>query len=103
MAGSATRSFTNFHHPRITEQDFAGPKAILANRYKLVVDGEPVAAGNGSEPVRELFDLRNDQAEGDNLLDSKPEIAKKIAQDMQRQLREWQQSVLTSLTGADYG
>ena len=103
MAGSATRSFTNFHHPRITEQDFAGPKAILANRYKLVVDGEPVAAGNGSEPVRELFDLRNDQAEGDNLLDSKPEIAKKIAQDMQRQLREWQQWVLTSLTGADYG
>ena len=93
MDGRLTRNFRNFHHPRISEQDFAGPKAILDNRYKLVVDGEP-----GSESVKELFDLRSDQAEKNNLIDSKPEIAKNLGQ----QLRDWQQSVLNSLTGADY-
>jgi len=103
MAGKLTRNFTNFHHPRISEEDFAGSKAILDNRYKLVVDGERLAAGNASEPVRELFDLRNDQAEENNLIDSQPETANKIAEDMQRELRDWQQSVLNSLTGADYG
>ncbi len=93
MDGRLTRNFRNFHHPHITEQDFAGPRAILDNRYKLVVDGQP-----GSELVRELFDLRNDQAEENNLIETKPQIAKNLEQ----QLRDWQQSVLNSLTGADY-
>ena len=55
-------------------------------------------AKQGSESVRELFDLRSDQAEKKNLIDNKPEIAKNMGQ----QLRDWQQSVLNSLTGADY-
>lgn len=96
MAGRFTRSFRNFHHPRITEQDFAGPKAILGNRYKLVVDGTPADAGG--EPLRELFDVRSDRAEEKNLIQAKAEIAS----NMDRQLRDWQQSVLESLTGADY-
>ncbi len=93
LDGRLTRNFRNFHHPRIDEQDFAGPRVILDNRYKLVVDGEP-----GSELVAELFDLRNDPAEESNLIETKPEIAKRLKQ----QLRDWQQSVLHSLTGADY-
>ena len=93
MDGRFTRNFRNFHHPGISERDFSGPKAILDNRYKLVVDGE-----QGEESRSELFDLRNDQAEEKNLIETEPEIAK----DLDRLLREWQESVLNSLTGADY-
>ena len=91
--GRLTRNFRNFHHTSITEQDFAGPKAILDNRYKLVVNGQ-----RGSESIRELFDLRDDPAEENNLIDSEGQTARILEQ----QLREWQQSVLNSLTGADY-
>jgi len=93
MDGRYTRNFRNFHHAEITEQDLEGPRVILDNRYKLVVDSQP-----GSESARELFDLRNDQAEKNDLHETEPEIAKKL----ERQLRDWQQSVLNSLTGADY-
>ena len=91
--GIATRNFRNFHHAKITEQDFAGPRAILGNRYKLVVDGE-----SDNAPNKELFDLRNDPAEEHNLIETKGEIALELEQ----QLRTWQESVLNSLTGADY-
>jgi arylsulfatase A-like enzyme len=93
MGGRFTRNFLNFRHPKISEQDFAGARAILDNRYKLVVHDKP-----GSEPTEELFDLRKDPAEENNLITNQPEIAK----DLSRQLRVWQQSVLKSLTGADY-
>ena len=93
LEGRRTRNFRNFHHPSITEQDFAGPRAILDDRYKLVVGGQP-----GSESVRELFDLRKDQAEKNNLIETHPKVAVKLEQ----QLRAWQQSVLNSLTGANY-
>jgi len=93
MNGIPTRNFRNFHHTEIAEADFGGPRVILAGRYKLVVAGR-----GGNESVSELFDLRNDPAEKTNLLDAKPEIARKL----QTQLCDWQQSVLTSLTGADY-
>lgn len=93
MAGRLTRDFRNVHHPKISEQDYSGPRAILDNRYKLVVDGQP-QTGSGHE----LFDLRNDPAEKHNLIEAKPDVAKNL----ERQLRNWQQSVLNSLTGADY-
>ena len=93
MNGRLTRNFRNFHHPRISERDFGGPRAILDNRYKLVVHDKP-----GSESPAELFDLRDDPGERNNLIEAKPEIAAKL----ERQLRGWQQSVLNSLTGADY-
>ena len=93
MNGRPTRSFRNFHHPKIEESNFGGARAILHDGYKLVV-------GNGAERDAgvELFDLKNDPAEKSNVVDSHPEIAAEL----QQQLRDWQQSVLTSLTGADY-
>ena len=86
MNGRLTRNFQNLHHPNITAPDFVGPRAILDNRYKLVIDGQP-----GNEPVRELFDPSNDQTEENNLIETRPAIAKNL----ERQLRDWQRSVLT--------
>ncbi len=94
MAGRYTRNFRNFHHPQITEEDFSGARAILDNRYKLVLDAQ-----QGTETSAELFDMDNDQTEENNLIETEPEIAKTLS----RKLREWQESVLKSLTGADYG
>ncbi len=93
MGGIPTRNFQNFYHPKIVPEDFAGPRVVLDNDYKLVVH----EAKNG-EVTKELFNLREDQAEQNNLIESQPGRA----QQLQQQLRDWQQSVLTSLTGADY-
>ena len=93
MAGKYTRTFRNFHYPKISEQDFGGARTVLDNRYKLVVDAQ-----SGNKSTIELFDLPNDPAEEQNLIGSH----KKIAEKMEKQLRDWQQSVLESLTGADY-
>lgn len=62
---------------------------MLGNRYKLIVHN------NGKV---ELFDIIADPAEKTDLAEDKPEVAEQI----QQQLRDWQTSVLTSLTGADY-
>lgn len=94
MADRFTRDFLNFHHHQvITERDFAGARTLLDNQFKLILDAQP-----GSGTSKELYDLRQDPAEQHNLIDSKPEIAAL----MEQQLRDWQQSVLDSLTGADY-
>jgi hypothetical protein len=45
-----------------------------------------------------LFDLKADPAEKTNLVDQQPELTRKLQTD----LRNWQDSVLKSLTGADY-
>jgi arylsulfatase A-like enzyme len=91
MDGVYTRSFTNFHHTSVQETDFNGARAILDHQYKLVIDGH-----NGA--TLELFDMVSDPTESNNLADSRPQIVEKMSE----QLREWQQSVLKSLTGADY-
>ena len=93
MDGRYTRNFRNFHYTKIDPRDFAGSRVILDNRYKLVV-----GAQTADKPSQELFDLRSDPAEKNDLIETKPEIAKR----MKKQLRDWQQSVLESLTGADY-
>ena len=93
MAGKYTRTFRNFHYTKISEQDFGGARTVLDNRYKLVVDAQ-----SGNKSTIELFDLTNDPAEEQNLIGSH----KKIAEKMEKQLRDWQQSVLESVTGADY-
>ena len=59
--------------------------------YKLVVDG-------GKKSGRELFDVRADPAERNNLIEDKPDMGEKL----EKQLREWQESVLKSLREADY-
>ncbi len=93
MGGKATRDFTNFRHPTITGADYLGPRAIIDGSFKLVIHEQK----NG-EPKLELFDLKSDPAEKINLIEQQPATAEKL----KSQLREWQQSVLTSLTGADY-
>ena len=92
MGNIATRNFRNFHHPDIQEQDFYGPRAILDNRYKLVIHERD----NGT--TKELFDVREDPAEEKNLITDQPARA----EEMEKQLEAWQQSVLESLIGEDY-
>jgi arylsulfatase A-like enzyme len=92
MGGIPTRNFRNLRYPAFGEEDFGGSRAITDNRYKLVVTGRL------DSEVAELFDIDNDAAEEHNLIESEPEIAEKLGQ----QLRQWQRSVLESLTGADY-
>ncbi|MDP1592188.1 MAG: sulfatase-like hydrolase/transferase [Prosthecobacter sp.] len=91
--GKATRDFTNFRHPVITEEDYLGARSIIEGDHKLVI--HDLKQG---EPRIELFDLKADPAEKTNLLEQKPELAKEL----QSKLRQWQDSVLKSLTGADY-
>jgi arylsulfatase A-like enzyme len=92
MGDLHTRNFRNFHHPEITPRDYDGSLAILGNRYKLVVKSRR------GESNKELFDVRSDPGEESNLIETNPEMASQLEQ----QLRRWQQSVLQSLTGADY-
>lgn len=91
MAGKPTRSFRNFRQPEICENDYAGPRVILGNRYKLVV-------GEEKKDTVELFDLQADPAEEENLAETEPDIAAKL----QKALRDWQTSVLQSLREKDY-
>jgi len=93
MGGKATRNFINFRHPTISNADYCGPRAIIDGNFKLVIHEQ-----KGGEPRRELFDLQADPAEKTNLIGQHPDIAEKL----QTALRDWQKSVLHSLTGADY-
>ena len=88
MAGKFTRSFRNFHHPEISPDDYSGSRVMLDDRYKLIV----------KDKSTELFDLKSDPAEANNLVESNAAVARR----MKRDLRSWQESVLGSLTGADY-
>lgn len=91
MDGRLTRNFRNFHHRSVEEADFSGPRAVLDHRYKLVVDG-------GGAGTRELFDIRADPAESNDLADSHPEEVARL----EARLHDWQESVLHSLSGGDY-
>ncbi|MBT6849619.1 MAG: hypothetical protein HOA16_00370 [Opitutae bacterium] len=91
MRGLFTRNFRNDHHPKITKGNFNGARAIISGDYKLVIDGD-------KNTGVELFDLRKDSAESNNLAKSQAALAKKL----QLQLLEWQTSVLNSLMEADY-
>lgn len=93
MRGEFTRTFRNFHHPTIRENDFRGPRAILDNRFKLVIHD-----ADDGQTTSELFDIREDPAEENDISEDRP----KVASTLRKQLRDWQESVLNSLTGADY-
>lgn len=93
MGGKATRDFINWRHPAIDEPDYRGPRAIIDGRFKLVIHEQKDDALR-----RELFDIAADPAEKTNLVDQQTTLADQL----QSKLRDWQQSVLTSLTGADY-
>lgn len=93
LGGLRTRNFRNVKHPEIAEADYHGPRAVVGQRYKLVLD----ESGDGVSR-RELFDLKADPAEKHNLAEEKPEIVR----DMEQQMRAWQTSVLKSVRGEDY-
>ncbi len=93
MNGKYTRTFRNYVYPAVSEKDFGGERAIMTNKFKLILDGETPDA-NGFE----LYDLENDRAETKNVASEYPEVVKSL----QSQMRAWQESVLNSLTGADY-
>jgi arylsulfatase A-like enzyme len=93
MEGIATRNFNNFKHPTITDADFLGPRTIIDRDMKLVIHEQKKGV-----PKVELFDLKADPAETTDLVEKMPDVASKL----QKKLREWQESVLQSLTGADY-
>lgn len=90
--GIPTRNFKNYKHPTITEGDYEGDRSIVGNQYKLIL--KKSSKGTKSE----LYDLRKDPAEKNNLSDAEPEITNRL----QQELKQWQDSVLKSLTGADY-
>lgn len=89
MKGIPTRNFVNFHHREIQQRDYGGTRVILDDRYKLIIH---------DDESHELFDTRQDPGETQNLFTKTNTDAKTLA----RQLKDWQQSVLRSLTGADY-
>ena len=91
MRGLFTRNFRNDHHSNVTQENFRGARAIISGDYKLVVEGDK---NSGVE----LFNLRNDKAENKNLAESKPAIVEQLKKD----IRDWQESVLNSLMEADY-
>jgi arylsulfatase A-like enzyme len=93
MGGVATRNFQNFHHPVVEEGDYLGRRSIIEGDWKLVV-----TESKGGTERRELFDLASDRGETRDLAKDEPARVESLA----KRLREWQDSVLRSLTGADY-
>lgn len=91
--GKSTRDFNNFRHPTITDADYLGTRTIIKGDHKLLIHENKKA-----NPSLELFNLQADPAETNNILKPHPDIATEL----QTLLRQWQDSVLRSLTGADY-
>lgn len=95
LGGKATRDFLNYRYPGpITDADYLGPRAIIDGRFKLVIHDSVQG-----KPGCELFDLVADPGEKTNLFTQHPETGAKL----NRELHEWQSSVLQSLLGKDYG
>ncbi len=93
MAGKYTRSFRNYVYSEVSADHFGGERAMMTNRFKLVLDGQtPHTAGD------ELYDLENDREEKINVADEYPQVV----DEMKNAMQSWQESVLNSLTGADY-
>jgi arylsulfatase A-like enzyme len=91
--GKATRDFTNYRHPDIIPADFLGTRSIITGDEKLLIHDQK---GGGTRV--ELYNLATDPAEKQNLAPEKPATVEKL----QTTLRIWQESVVKSLTGADY-
>ena len=93
MAGKYTRTFRNLQYPEVSKTDIGGARTMVDNSYKLIID-----AGDSQESVIELYDISKDPGENNNLASTQPDVV----ESMQRKLYIWQQSVLTSLSAADY-
>ena len=92
MGNIYTRNFINFKHDKIVPSDYTGNRAILSSNYKLVI------RGTSTDQAIELFDINQDSAEEHNIAAKYP----KVVTTLQKTLKQWQDSVLHSLTGADY-
>jgi arylsulfatase A-like enzyme len=92
-SGKYTRSFRNYIYDQVSENDFDGERAMFKDNYKLIIEGQTP----GSEGY-ELYDIQNDPGELKNLADKNPELVK----EMLVKMHSWQESVLNSLSGADY-
>ena len=99
MNGLYTRNFRNFRYEGEADGDLAGPRAVLDNRFKLVVDGEGSQRADGADgPVRELYDIRQDPSEERDISEQhSDEVAR-----LDAHLEQWQRSVLRSLAAEDY-
>ncbi len=89
LGGAYIRVFQNFHHTEISEKDYRGERSILDGDLKLIIF---------DESGKELYNLATDPGERENVITAYPEIAERLEQ----QLNEWQQSVLQSLAEKDY-
>jgi arylsulfatase A-like enzyme len=74
MGGKATRDFTNFKHPVISEEDHLGARSIIEGDHKLVI--HDLKQG---EPKIELFDLKADPAEKTNLAEKQPDLVNRCS------------------------
>lgn len=92
MRGIPTRNFTNFHHSTVQSADYGGTRVILDGGHKLI------ASGLGDARSVELYDVVADPNESVNLIGKESSIAPEL----ESKLKDWQDSVLSSLTGADY-
>ncbi|MBW6537799.1 MAG: DUF4976 domain-containing protein, partial [Mariniphaga sp.] len=88
-----TRTFRNYKYNEISENDFSGERAIMQGQFKLVLEGQSF-----NSQGFELYDIQNDPEEKKNVAGEHPQLVK----EMNAELRKWQESVLNSLTGADY-
>jgi arylsulfatase A-like enzyme len=93
MNGKFTRTFRNCVYSDISEDDFQGQRAMINKPYKLIIEGT-----SPNEEGYELYDIFNDPEETINLANELPETV----EEMKLGMRQWQESVLNSLTGADY-
>lgn len=93
MGDKYTRTFRNFVYPEVSSAHTGGDRVMMKGKYKLVLD-----ANRSEDSSVELFDISVDPAETINLAEQETELVK----EMQKEMHEWQMSVLKSLTGADY-
>jgi len=92
MGDIRTRNFRNYRFNEIRPSDHAGSRTMLDNRFKLVMKGV------GDAAKLELYDVRADPSESNDLATQHPAVVTQ----MRERLTGWQQSVLVSLTGHEY-
>lgn len=79
-------------HTTITDADYLGARSIIDGHHKLIIQEKK------GKTMTELYDLKIDPAEKNDLGAQQPE---RVAQ-LKADLKKWQDSVLESLLGKDY-
>ena len=84
--------FRNHRHDKVMPQNYDTDCALIDNNFKLLNSKQ------GKAIVTALYDVEKDPQEKNDLASQHPEMVER----MQKQLRQWQENVENSLTGADY-